>query len=55
MGLEELGAPVVASWQSDGTFALMQARILGIAEERGLMCWQYGSVDGSFSPWHRRR
>ena len=42
-------------WQADGTLALMQARILGIAEERGLIRWQYGSVDGSFSPWQRRR
>ena len=42
-------------WQADGTLALMQARILGIAEERGMIRWQYGAVDGSFSPWQRRR
>jgi transposase len=42
-------------WQANGTLAAMQARILGIAEERGMIQWQYGSVDGSFSPWHRRR
>lgn len=27
-----------------------QARILGIAEERALINWNYGAVDGSFSP-----
>ncbi len=42
-------------WQADGTLATMQARILGLAEERGMIQWQYGSVDGSFSPWQRRR
>jgi transposase len=42
-------------WQADGTLAAMQARILGIAEEHGRIPWQYGAVDGSFSPWHRRR
>jgi transposase len=42
-------------WQADGTLARMQARVLGLAEERGLIHWQYGAVDGSFSPWQRRR
>lgn len=42
-------------WQADGTLAAMQARLLGLAEERGMIQWQYGAVDGSFSPWHRRR
>jgi transposase len=42
-------------WQTDGTLAAMPARILGIAEERGMIQWQYGAVDGSCSPWHRRR
>ena len=41
--------------QVDGTLVAMQARILGIAEEHGMMQWQYGAVDGSFSPWPRRR
>jgi hypothetical protein len=31
----------------------MQARLLGLAEERGMIQWQYGAVDGSFSPWQR--
>jgi transposase len=41
-------------WQGDGTLAIMQARILGLAEERGMIQWPYGAVDGSCSPWHRR-
>jgi hypothetical protein len=42
-------------WQADGPLAAMQACLLGLAEERGMMPWQYGTVDGSFSPWQRRR
>jgi transposase len=42
-------------WQGDGTLAAMQARLLGLAEEHGMIQWQYGGVDGSFSPWQRRR
>jgi transposase len=42
-------------WQSDGTLVAMPARILGLAEAHGMMQWPYGAVDGSFSPWHRRR
>jgi hypothetical protein len=42
-------------WQYDGTLAAMQARLLGIAEERGLIQGQYGAVDGAFSPWQGRR
>jgi transposase len=42
-------------WHNDGTLAAMPARILGIAEAHGMIHWQYGAVDGSFSPWHRRR
>src|SRR5918998_2183544 len=38
-------------WHADGTLAAMQARLLGLAEERGMIQWQYGAVDGSFSPW----
>ena len=38
-------------WQADGTLAAMQARILAIAEERGMIRWEYGAVDGAFSPW----
>jgi transposase len=42
-------------WQADGTLARMQARILGIAEERGMIHRKYGGVDGAFSPWQRRQ
>jgi len=42
-------------WQADGTLAAMQARGLGIAEAHGMLQWPYGAIDGSFSPWHRRR
>ena len=38
-------------WQADGTLAAMQARILGVAEEKGMIRWEYGAVDGAFSPW----
>src|SRR5437762_1856830 len=38
-------------WHADGTLATMHARILGIAEERGMIRWEYGAVDGAFSPW----
>src|SRR5215471_3921799 len=37
-------------WQADGTLAAMQARILGIAEARGMIHWEYGAVDGAFAP-----
>ncbi|MDQ3831392.1 MAG: transposase [Candidatus Tectomicrobia bacterium] len=42
-------------WQADGTLAAMQARLLGRAEERGRIQWQYGGVDGAFSPRQRWR
>jgi transposase len=42
-------------WQADGILAAMPARLLGLAEERGMIQWPYGGVDGSFSPWPRRR
>ena len=38
-------------WQADGTLAVMQARMLGVAEEKGMIRWEYGAVDGAFSPW----
>jgi hypothetical protein len=37
-------------WQHNGTLAAMQARMLGMAEKRGMIPWQYGAVDGAFSP-----
>jgi transposase len=42
-------------WPADGTLAARPARILGLAEEHGMIQWQYGAVDGAFSPWQRRR
>lgn len=42
-------------WQVDGTLGAMHARVLGLAEERGLIHWHYGAVDGSFSPGQRGR
>ena len=42
-------------WQADGTLAAMQARILGVAEESGMIRWEYGAVDGAFSPWQGGR
>jgi transposase len=27
-------------WQADGTWAAMQARVLGLAEERGMIHWE---------------
>ncbi len=42
-------------WQEDGTFEYLKARILAIADEKGLINWNYGAIDGSFSPWQGRR
>jgi transposase len=41
-------------WQAAGTWARMQARVLGLAEARGLLHGAYGAVDGAFAPWARR-
>ena len=41
-------------WQADGTLATMPARVLELAQERGLMHGEYGAVDGAFSPWEGR-
>lgn len=42
-------------WREDGTFEYIQARVLAIADEKGLINWDFGAVDGSFSPWKGRR
>jgi hypothetical protein len=42
-------------WQADCTRDAMPARLLGLAEERGLIRWPWGAVDGALSPWARRR
>jgi hypothetical protein len=48
-------------WRSDGTFEYLQGRILAMpaagyayANEKGLINWDFGAVDGSFSPWEGR-
>src|SRR5438128_650603 len=38
-------------WQADGTLAARPARIVGMAEERGMIHWEDGAVAGAFSPW----
>jgi transposase len=43
------------TWYSDGTIDELKARILGAAQNEGLISWKSGAVDGSFSPWKRRR
>jgi transposase len=42
-------------WQQEGTLRQLQDRILDLAQETGLIQWDYGAVDGSFSPWEGRR
>ena len=42
-------------WQEDGTFEHLPSRILAIADSQGLINWNYGPIDGSFSPWKGRR
>ena len=45
----------MVNFQRDGTLDRIKARILGIADEQGLIGWDYGAIDGSFSPWERGR
>jgi transposase len=42
-------------WRADGTLAAMLARLRGLAEARGMIPWPYDGVEGSCSPWQRRR
>ncbi len=37
-------------WYEDGTLEKLKERILAVAEEKGIIDWKYGAVDGSFSP-----
>ena len=34
-------------WKEDGTFEHLQARILALADSKGLINWNYGAIDGS--------
>jgi transposase len=38
-------------WHQDGTLEILEQRILNLAQEKGLIRWDYGAIDGSFSPW----
>ena len=38
-------------WQLDGTLQQLEARVLGLAQNEGLIRWDSGAIDGSFSPW----
>jgi transposase len=51
MGLEECHAALVAALADGWHAGCDQARILGVAEEGGMIRWAYGAVDGAFSPW----
>ena len=42
-------------WEADGTLEKLQHRILDVASSKGQINWDYGAVDGSFSPWKGRR
>jgi transposase len=42
-------------WQGDGTRAARPARLLGLAEARGMIQGHDGGVDGACSPWPRGR
>ena len=42
-------------WKEEGTFEHLQSRILAITDSQGLINWNYGAIDGSFSPWQGRR
>ena len=48
MGVEERHAALAGRGDPRGA---MPARLLGMAEARGMMHWEYGAVDGAFSPW----
>ena len=42
-------------WHDDGTLRRLKERMLALAEEKGCIHWEYGAIDGAFSPWERRR
>lgn len=42
-------------WEKEGLLDDLQKRLLNLAQEKGLVGWDYGAIDGSFSPWKGRR
>jgi transposase len=38
-------------WHKDGILAVLEQRVINIAQEQGLIRWEYSAVDSSFSPW----
>jgi transposase len=42
------------TFAGNGFLEKLKARVLGLAEERGIINWCYGAIDGSFSPWEGR-
>ena len=42
-------------WREMGLLDQLKERILALAQERGMICWAHGAIDGSFSPWKRGR
>lgn len=45
----------LGAWVHDGTWERLKAHLLGAAELAAAIDWERASVDGSFSPWKRRR
>lgn len=42
-------------WTTDGTWQKIQFGLIGLADVAGKVDWDRSSIDGSFSPWARRR
>jgi len=45
----------LGKWNQDGTWNALKRKILDIADLAGVVDWNNGSVDGSFSPRKRGR
>ena len=45
----------VKRWGENGILLLVFQKLLSVADASDLINWTSGSVDGSFSPWERRR
>jgi transposase len=42
-------------WKEDGTLEIMKRHILVLSDYKRKINWGHASIDGSFSPWERRR